>query len=281
MIDRSEFIEELELRESIQKMIRIAKSKRFTKAKEAWLEERKFRELLSELIVEVAAEDPADNPYDSTGINALADMFKNTNYLQVIRSSYKQLTSNEEQRKSFRKMFLNLINRLMIQIANREDAGQDVESAADLKDMSLTEEVEIDIEDDGLNDMSKFIDVPDVTGSSEEEEKTTIDDDPRDVEISDVDKKGSKNALEAFEDVESTIIKHFAGMDEKDREEFRDYALTNTKLYMDQFESELENPANLQEPESPDYDPNAAEADDLPGDEDLGFDLAGDEETEI
>ena len=280
MIDRSEFIEELELRESIQKMIRIAKSKRFTKAKEAWLEERKFRELLSELIVEVAAEDPADNPYDSTGINALADMFKNTNYLQVIRSSYKQLTSNEEQRKSFRKMFLNLINRLMIQIANREDAGQDVESAADLKDMSLTEEVEIDIEDDGLNDMSKFIDVPDVTGSSEEE-KTTIDDDPRDVEISDVDKKGSKNALEAFEDVESTIIKHFAGMDEKDREEFRDYALTNTKLYMDQFESELENPANLQEPESPDYDPNAAEADDLPGDEDLGFDLAGDEETEI
>ncbi len=30
-------------------------------------------------------------------------------------------------------MFLNLINRLMIQIANREDAGQDVESAADLK----------------------------------------------------------------------------------------------------------------------------------------------------
>ena len=281
MIDRSEFIEELELRESIQKMIRIAKSKRFTKAKEAWLEERKFRELLSELIVEVAAEDPADNPYDSTGINALADMFKNTNYLQVIRSSYKQLTSNEEQRKSFRKMFLNLINRLMIQIANREDAGQDVESAADLKDMSLTEEVEIDIEDDGLNDMSKFIDVPDVTGSSEEEEKTTIDDDPRDVEISDVDKKGSKNALEAFEDVESTIIKHFAGMDEKDREEFRDYALTNTKLYMNQFESELENPANLQEPESPDYDPNAAEADDLPGDEDLGFDLAGDEETEI
>ena len=281
MIDRSEFIEELELRESIQKMIRIAKSKRFTKAKETWLEERKFRELLSELIVEVAAEDPADNPYDSTGINALADMFKNTNYLQVIRSSYKQLTSNEEQRKSFRKMFLNLINRLMIQIANREDAGQDVESAADLKNMSLTEEVEIDIEDDGLNDMSKFIDVPDVTGSSEEEEKTTIDDDPRDVEISDVDKKGSKNALEAFEDIESTIIKHFTGMDEKDREEFRDYALTNTKLYMDQFESELENPANLQEPESPDYDPNAAAGDDLPGDEDLGFDLAGDEETEI
>ncbi len=85
MIDRSEFIEELELRESIQKMIKLAKSRRFTKAKEEWLEEKRFRNLVSELIVEVAAEDPADNPYDSTGINALADMFKNTNYLQVIQ----------------------------------------------------------------------------------------------------------------------------------------------------------------------------------------------------
>lgn len=276
MIDRSEFIEELELRESIQKMIKLAKSRRFTKAKEGWLEERQFRNLVSELIVEVAAEDPADNPYDSTGINALADMFKNTNYLQVIRSSYKQLTSDADQRKSFRKMFLNLINRLMIQIANREDAGQDVESAADLK---LNEDVDIDIEDDALNDMSKFIDVPGLTGSEDEEDP--FDDDPRDVEISDVDKKGSKNAVDAFESVESTIIKHFAGMDKKDREDFRDYALTNTKLYMDQFESELGNPDSLEEPASPDYNPDAASSDDLPGEEDLGFDLAGDDEVEI
>ena len=164
-------------------------------------------------------------------------------------------------------MFLNLINRLMIQIANREDAGQDVESAADLK---LNEEVEIDIEDDSLNDMSKFIDVPGVTGS-EDDDPDPFDDDPRDVDIADVDKKGSKNAVEAFDDVESTIIKHFAGMDRKDREDFRDYALTNTKLYMDQFESELGDPDQLEEPASPDYDPNAAASDDLPAN-DLDFD---------
>ena len=277
MIDRSEFIEELELRESIQKMIKLAKSRRFAKDKDKWIHENKIRNFISELIVEVATEDPADSPYDSTGINALADMFKNTNYLQVIRSSYKQLTSDPEQRKSFRKMFLNLINRLMIQIANREDAGQDVESAADLK---LNEEIDIDIEDDSLSDMSKFIDVPGVTGS-EEDDEDPFDDDPRDIEISDVDKKGSKNAVEAFEDIESTIIKHFAGMDKKDREDFRDYALTNTKLYMDQFESELGDPANLEEPESPDYDPNATSGDDLPDEENLGFDLAADEEVEI
>lgn len=168
----------------------------------------------------------------------------------------------------------------MIQISNREDAGQDVKSAADLKDMPLNEDVEIDIEDDNLNDMSKFIDVPDITGSAEEEE-TTIDDDPRDVEISDIDKKGSKNALDSFEDVESTIIKHFAGMDEKDREEFRDYALTNTKLYMDQFESELENPANLEEPPSPDYDPNAAAGDDLPATDDLGSDVSPEDDLDF
>ena len=78
MINRSEFIEEFQLRESIQKMIKLAKSKRFSKDKQQWLYERQIRNLISELIVEVAAEDPADNPYDSTGINALADMFKNT-----------------------------------------------------------------------------------------------------------------------------------------------------------------------------------------------------------
>ena len=54
MFDRSEIIEELELRESVQKMIRLAKLKSFRKAKNLWLEEKQFRELVSGLIVEVA-----------------------------------------------------------------------------------------------------------------------------------------------------------------------------------------------------------------------------------
>ena len=40
---------------------------------------------------------------------------------------------------------------------------------------------------------------------------------------------------------------------------------------MDQFESELGDPDQLEEPASPDYDPNAAASDDLPAN-DLDFD---------
>jgi len=61
--------------------------------------------------------------------------------------------------------------------------------------------------------------------------------------------KVEKQILDAYEDI--------AG-DKEDGEQFKDYLLTNLKLYFDRFEEELQ--PNLPEPESPDYEGTPAEA---------------------
>jgi hypothetical protein len=49
-------------------------------------------------------------PHANTGINALEDLFKNTNLLTVLRTGYKSLTSKKEQRESYKNHILNAVD---------------------------------------------------------------------------------------------------------------------------------------------------------------------------
>ena len=60
---------------------------------------------LREIILEQTlneAEDPTADVHDNTGINTLKDLMKNTNVLSTLREIYKTLTTDENQKKSFR-----------------------------------------------------------------------------------------------------------------------------------------------------------------------------------
>ena len=64
---------------------------------------------------------------------------------------------------------------------------------------------------------------------------------------------GRNFAATTFNKVEKQILTAYEDIyaDESDREQFKDYLLTNLKLYFDRFEEELQ--PTLPEPESPDY----------------------------
>ena len=54
------------------------------------------------ILSEAASEDPTVDVADSTGINTLKDLLKNSNVLSTLRNVYKTLTTDEDQKLSFR-----------------------------------------------------------------------------------------------------------------------------------------------------------------------------------
>ena len=105
MINRNELANEILLREYIRKAIDIALEKK----KNIIREETELRKIVRQLFQE---SDPAISNsavHSNTGINALEDLFKNTNLLTVLRQGYKSLTSKREQRESYQNHVLNAV----------------------------------------------------------------------------------------------------------------------------------------------------------------------------
>ena len=101
MIDREQFIQEQKLRQHVRKAINHVRNLRLQEQ----TEEDKLRGVIRRLISEAAvSEDP---PHSNTGINALKHLLKNTNILKVLKDGYKALTTDADQRQSFRAHGIN------------------------------------------------------------------------------------------------------------------------------------------------------------------------------
>ena len=139
MIDRKEFMQEMQLRKHIRKAIKVVQHQRGNKEKQQLREERQLRTVIRQLIKESGPRtsakaimrtllneaDPAvaaDAVHSSTGINALEDLFKNTNLLSVLRKGYKSLTSKEEQRESYKNHILSAVGLSLEVEDSRHDA---------------------------------------------------------------------------------------------------------------------------------------------------------------
>ena len=204
------------------------------------LEDLKFRNLITQLIYEVAVQDTTDDPHESTGINKLEQLLKNI--IPTIEEDYKSLTTSEEQRASFRAHILHAVKHLLAP-AQAVEAAEDEEGS----DMAMGEsDVELDFSPDASDD-DKFINI---YKKEEEEEKDPVED----FSIDGEDETGRNAAYECFQKIESQILKAFKilGNDE-DREMFYDYLLTNLKLYFDRFNGDLAK-AGLSEPTTPEYE---------------------------
>jgi|TARA_R100000008_G_C3547875_1_gene148594 hypothetical protein len=251
MIDREQFIQEQQLRKFVRRAIKHVHDKRLE-------EEVVLRSLVSKLIKEAAVSDTP--PHGNTGINALKQLLKNTNILKVLKDGFKSLTTDPEQRRSFRAHVINGVQNILAPARTLDDAE---EAGGMMAEPALAEAIEVDVEEGTpeIDEEDAFIDVE---GEEKEEEDK--------FGIPGKDITGRNFAEDAFKQIEQPIVDKYEVLGSpEDQEHYYSYLLTNLKLYFDKWEEELE--GDLDEPTTPEYEEEKSEQDTL----DVGgADAAGD-----
>jgi hypothetical protein len=229
--------EEKALRKSIRRAIKIVKTKNK-------LEENKLRNAIRgllkhemQLLGESTTPDNLPTPNKSTGINVLEDLLKKI--IPVLETDYKLLTTDPEQRKSFRSHVVNaVIGALTPAEAN--------DKAADEND-TLEEDIDVDVADD-----DKFIDIR--TDAEKSDDEDVEEDDPRDeFGLEGADETGRNVAYNAFKKIQTSIVDSYDLLSNtEDQELFYDYLIANLKLYFDKFEKEIT--PEVDEPTNQAYD---------------------------
>jgi len=234
--------EEKSLRENIRHMVRYVKQKRLN-------EEDQLRSVIqafcNDEVRQLAERQVADNtptPNKSTGINVLEDLLKKI--IPVLETDYKLLTTNDQQRQSFRAHVISAVVSTLTPVETNTKAG--TEAAADGE---LDEEINIEV---GNEVDDKFIDIRDDSEKAEEEEPA----DPRDEFGSGLethDETGRNMAYQTFKKLDTNIIDSYELLSNaEDQELFYDYLIANLKLYFDKFEGELAD--SVEEPTNQAYD---------------------------
>ena len=267
MQDREEFLEELKLREYVRKAIRIVEQRKVKTKEQEQLNEQKLRSFVRELLKkelltekEAVADSP---PHSSTGINVLEDLLKKI--VPVLEVDFKVLTSEPEQRKSFRAHVIHAVKNALAPA--RASAEDEVEAAAAPPAEPLAEaDINVDVDEEGED--AAFIDIGGYGPEETEEEEDTF-------SIEGEDETGRNVAQKSFDKIEQNILDSYEVLArEEDKTVFYDYLLTNLKLYFDKFEDELQ--SNLTEPTTPEYEQEKTQQDtmDVGGAEAAG-DLGG------
>jgi len=220
MIDRQKFMQEQELRRHIREAIKVVRARRSQRAVHDLREEQQLRQVIRQLIKEADPAVATAAPHANTGINALEDLFKNTNLLTTLRTGYKSLTSKKEQRESYKNHILTAV-----------DSSIEVQDSLFDSSLDLDEAIDIDVGPPENN--PAFIDV--------EKKEATPEEEVEDFTISGQDKTGRNRAYTDYKDVEKNLITAFDDLDDpEDRKMFKEYLLTNLKLYFERFEEELQ-----------------------------------------
>ncbi len=242
--------EEKTLREYIRKKISktIAESER---------QEFKLRQVIRKLLREGDISDV--HPHRSTAINTLEDVLKKA--IPTLRTDYKRLTTDKSQRESFRAHILKAMKDAVAPSMNNAKYG---EGGALLSEPSPLGDEEVPVEepeegdlDDELAALEEAEIQIDLTDKEDEDKKLNVEPDEEPDEKADfggglegMDETGRNMAYTTFRKISQYILDAFDMLaNVNDKEVFIDYLLTNTKLYFDKFESELQK--TVDEPESP------------------------------
>ena len=199
-------------------------------------ENLELRKIIKHLIVEVKKE-VESAPHSSTAINLLEELLKQI--LPGVETDFKTLTTSEEQRDSFRANLLDAISKLL--------SAEDINTEAGTEMDVPLEEIDIKIDDDQAqtspDDM--FIDIDDDGKIPEEEEEA--------FGIEGQEETGRNMAAKTYDNIEKNIVDSYAILsDDKDRKTFRDYLITNFKMYFDKYEAELS--TEVKEPTTDEYE---------------------------
>jgi len=239
MIDRKEFAQELLLREQIRGAIKIVNQRRHKRLLESQEQEKELKAIIRGLLKEAQTAVSTTAKHASTGINTLEDLLRNSNILSVLEMGFKSLTTDPEQRTSYRNHILVAVEKILAPEESRKEAGEDVEET---EVEEVTEAIAIDIEDKPEDDPD-FIDV------GEKEEKSDGEVEKEEFAITGEDKTGRNKAFTDFLNIEKVILRSFDDLDNpEDRGLFGEYLIKNLALYFDKYDSDLE--TNVEEPEA-------------------------------
>jgi hypothetical protein len=202
-INRNELIAEELIREHIRKRIAL-------KLEQQRLAEEKIRKVVRQLI---EAETGTEEASRSTGINVLADLLEKI--IPTIENDYKMLTSDKEQRDSFRNHIVHAVENALrpIEAANQgEEQKENIEYEID-KD-TLLEKISIDLDpqDDGKEKQSIEGEFIDIDNDGEEDDF---------VKLEDQNETGRNFAATTFKKVEKQIVDAYDMLaDETDQDVF-------------------------------------------------------------
>jgi len=263
-IDRQQFLDELKLREQIRRAIAIIGERKQNQQTQMLAEEKRLRKVIRKLLKE--EEGQGD---ESTGISYLRRDLKKI--IPELEGGYKALRSKKEQRDSYRAHIIGALKDIILRGDTNFNAKSDGDALADGGDApidsGLNEEIDVNFGDsENFPDPEKKLDI----GREKPEELQSAEDDNEenkeldDFSIEGEDKTGAAAALTSMKQIEKVVINTYSTLyDPTDRELYADYLVTNTQLYFDEFEKELQ--AIIPEPENPEYEkrkePEAAELD--------------------
>ena len=216
-----------------------------------------FRQVVRKLLKEGDISDV--HPHRSTAINTLEDVLKKA--IPTLRTDYKRLTTDKSQRESFRPHILKAMKDAVAPSMNNAkygDGGALLSEPSPLGDEEApVEEPEEGNLDDELAALEEADIQIDLTDKEDEDKKLNVEPDEEPDEKADfggglegMDETGRNMAYTTFRKISQYILDAFDMLaNVKDKEVFIDYLLTNTKLYFDKFESELQK--TVDEPDSP------------------------------
>ena len=252
-IDRQQFLDELKLREQIRRAISIIGERKQIVNTQLLSEEQRLRKVIRKLLKE--EEGQGD---ESTGISYLRRDLKKT--IPELEGGYKALRSKKEQRDSYRAHIISALKDIILRGDTNFNAKSDGDAIADgvdaPMDVGMNEEIDVNFGDaESFPDPSKKLDI----GREKPEELQAVEDDNEenkeldDFSIEGEDKTGAAAALTSMKQIEKVVINTYSTLyDPTDRELYADYLITNTQLYFDEFEKELQ--TIIPEPENPEYE---------------------------
>tara|TARA_Y100000593_G_C4271994_1_gene317876 strand:+ start:346 stop:1194 length:849 start_codon:yes stop_codon:yes gene_type:complete len=247
IIKREQFLEELQLRENIRKIIKLVKKKRQLAEQK---DEDRLRMYIRQLIREQDSPDePAGESGRATGIRVLDEEVLQ-NVVPIFKKYYGQL-DNIEKRESFRSHIINAVENLLNRIESGQTTGETpppapspeplAEQAVSMSVSPKDDPMYIPVGDEVTED-------PEQTAQSEF--RAGIDGNlTPDQEV------GALRAQIAFNGPDTTIEKAYKTMRGDDAALFREYLITNLKLHFDAMEEEISMP---EEPTTPSYEEAAA-----------------------
>ncbi len=252
--------QEQELRQYVREILRKIKKQQKQELHNELNEQRELRKLIRFLLRE--KQDTVQ--HSSTGINALEKLLGSI--VPILETGYKDLKTDMSQRKSFKAHILRAIQNLLSTASVYFSADKkNVPSSPALAVPEAPEQendVELKEQDEeteaGPEADPQFIDInKDKKGKEEKQKKDPIN---AFQAVEGEDLTGRNFALETFKKIQKQIVETYSLLsNEQDREIFYDYLLTNTKLYFDKFETELE--ATPAEPTTPEYEAEKAKKD--------------------
>lgn len=210
--EREKIINEIKMRKVIRTILESNKEK-----------EKKELNELKKIIRKYVNEATEKDVHPKTSINILETLLRDI--IETIRESYSSLTTDAEQRNSFRAFFLTNIEKLL---AQQDTLDIEKSQEGTLGESDPETEIFIDVEDD----------------DKEEKNDVTKDDFDNSLQGEPYNETGRNVAFECFEKIKNQVQDAYAKISENDIEDrrlFAKYLLLNLDKYFDKFDSELTN----------------------------------------